>query len=324
MSEVKSSDKNKKKRGLVWWAGLLILILAVPAAYKFSFVQINVKNDARGFDGDVSKSFFVEGESSEPFFSLEEQAELSLAVQKMAEKVGLNIIFYASRTPMSDYETEIFADTGYDEMCGADTDGLFYYLDMSGKPSAYDYLSTSGRAIIYYEKCREWIFNDMDNYLPASYQVAEDGYEPYRDNIKQAIYTLLDDIEVFANHYDKHYFFHSGKTGKFVYFSGDELYVTRSRPPIHKFCLIIAGLVFGFIVSTILDFCIRKKYRFIAPTDANIYISKKDSKFTRSEDKFIRERTIKTYRSSSSGSGRSGGGGGFSGGGTHGGGGHHR
>ena len=315
-------SRMKKKKGPAWWLGLAILIAAVFGAWHLSFVPINLTNDAKGFDGDSRKSLFLESDKENTFFSAAERMELTRAIQEMSRKLQMNIVVFASRISISDDETKGFVDESYDELFGADTDGVFYYLDMSGKRPAFDYLSTSGKAVVYYEEAREDIFSELDKYLPSSADAAQNGYEPYRENIKKAVHAFLNALDYHAEHCDSEgYYFQSPNTGKYVYFLDGTLYVTTSRPPRQKFYLMLFALLIGFIASKILDATVRRGYVFVDPVDADIYVSNENVEFTEATDTFVREHTARRSHSSSS---SGGGGGGRSSGGSHGGGGHHR
>ena len=320
MSTSDKSSKKKKDKG--WWLGLALFIAAVIGAWCFSKLQINVTNDAKGFDGDSVSSVFGESDVEDKFFSREELLTLSREVRKTSEKLGMHIMVYAGRIPMSDADVEDFADTCYDKLYGEDTDGIFYYLDMTGKRPAYDYISTSGKAVLFYQEKIDSIFAALDDYLPSSSAVELNGYAMYREEIKEAVLQFLKELEYYAESFDDYsYFYQSPDTGKFIYYYNDELYVTSSRPPKQKFHLLFGGLLLGFIVSFVITRTIKAKYRFIKTVNAGIYISKENSKLEM-KDNFIREYTTRHYNppsSSSSGGGRS-----HSSGGSHGGGGHHR
>ena len=318
------SEDKKSDNGIKWYiTGGILIAAAVIGAWFFSKVQINVVNDAKGFDGDSVKSVFCESDVQEKFFSDEEILELCREVRKTSEKIKLNIMIYAGRIPMSDSYVKEFADSCYDKTYGEDTDGLFYYLDMTGKKPAFDYISTSGRAVLYYEKAREDIFYELDNYLPSSSDVQMYGYERYRKDIKAAVLRFLECLEYFAENYkESSYYYKGAATGKYVFSVNGTLYVTASRPPIQKFYLMLAGLVFGVIVSLVVSYVIKAKYRFISPLSSDVYVPE-DGVALEQNDMFIREYTTKHYNPPASSSG-GGGGHGHSGGGTHGGGGHHR
>ncbi len=89
----------------------------------------------------------------------------------------------------------------------------------------------------------------------------------------------------------------------------------------------IASVIIGLITSLIIFFHTMSKYRSREKVDSRIYISNNLTRFTRSENIFIRTDTRKTRIDSGGGSGgghRSGGGSHHSHSGHHGGGGHHR
>ncbi|MBQ3670904.1 MAG: hypothetical protein II921_05440, partial [Treponema sp.] len=181
---------------------ILSVVAAIALAHLFSLIPFSVENDAKGFDGDTSKSGFVEmsptGNDVQLIFSETERAEIDGAVKKAAEKLQMNILVYASRSPLSDYDTEFFCDDNYDEMYGPDTDGIFYYMDLSGKSPAYDYLSTSGKAILAYQAAKDNIFYALDKYLPSSVDVQANGLEPYKEGIAGAVHEFLDQIDSYS------------------------------------------------------------------------------------------------------------------------------
>ncbi|MBQ9537910.1 MAG: hypothetical protein IJU95_01460 [Treponema sp.] len=321
-----SKDEEKSKDIKDRWLGILALVAAVFAAWFVANIQPKGANLAKSFDGNIERSAFYEENSGEPFFTQEEIAELTEAVRDLAERLHINIIVFAGRNPMSDYETEDFANRGYDELFGEYTDGVFYYMDMTGDSPAYDYLSTSGRAALYYEKAREQIFTGMDSYLPSSYSVRENGYEPYREDIKRGINFFLDQLRYYGETYSsKTFYMKSHNSDKYMYFCNGEFYVSASRPPAQKFYLILAGLGVGLIIALSISSSVKKHYRFIAPVSSSVYIPKNGIKIEK-QDILTGENTSKRYiPPASSSGGRSGGGhsGGYSGG-SHGGGGHHR
>ena len=52
---------------------------------------------------------------------------------------------------MSDQYEVQFCKDSYSERFGEDTDGVFLYIDMTGKKPAYDYMATAGKAILFYQ-----------------------------------------------------------------------------------------------------------------------------------------------------------------------------
>lgn len=324
-----TNKKEKKKKGFDFWIGLLVLIVAAIGAKHLSKIPINVTNLAVPFDNDLSKCTFSETATDEPFFSDEEVEWLTQAVRETAEKVQMNVIVQAARTPLDDYETIDYANYTYDSICGEHTDGIFFYLDMSGKTPAFDYISTSAKGVLCYNSnIIDLILDDVYEFLPTSSDVAENGYEPYRENIKKGIYAFLKGVENYGLFYagDEGSYVRSSNSDKYMYFLNDEFYVTTSRPPKQKFNLMLAGLIIGFIAALIFNSSIKRKYVFVSPENPQRYISDEDANLQMT-DTFLRENTTKRYNppssSSSSGSRSHGGGGGYHGG-SHGGGGRHR
>lgn len=324
-----TNKKEKKKKGFDFWIGLLVLIVAAIGAKHLSKIPINVTNLAVPFDNDLSKCTFSETATDDPFFSDEEVEWLTQAVRETAEKIQMNVIVQAARTPLDDYETIDYANYTYDSICGEHTDGIFFYLDMSGKTPAFDYISTSAKgALCYSSGIIDLILDDIYEFLPTSSEVAENGYEPYRENIEKGIFAFLNGVERYASTYgrDESYYIKSSNSDKYMYINNGEFYVTTSRPPKQKFNLMLSGLIIGFIVALIFNSSIKRKYVFVSPENPQRYISDEDANLQMT-DTFLRENTTKRYNppssSSSSGSRSHGGGGGYHGG-SHGGGGRHR
>lgn len=307
---------------------ILLIAVAIVLAFFFSKIPVSIENDAKGFDGDISKSGFIEAflsdnEQSPLLFSQEEASAIDRAVKEAAKKLQMNIFVYASRSQISDADTEMVSDESYDELFGPDTDGVFYYMDLSGKTPAYDYISTSGKAILAYQNNIDSIFYELDNYLPSSKEVQENGLEPYKDGIMDAIGAFLSEIESYsheASPSNEAKVFHSSRTGKYVYYRDGTLFVTTKRPPMHRAVFFFICEILGLIAAWIFTSSVRRKYFFVSKPNSRTYMKDNETRFYDQKDTFIREHTSRTSVSSSSGGGghRSGGGG------THGGGGHHR
>ena len=125
------------------------------------------ENDYAGWNGNWQESVLFDDKE---LFTEPQRQELDEMIQQKAKELEMNILIYVNGTYRTDSATKSFCDDTYDQWFGNDTDGLMYYLDLSGKVPAYDYISTAGKAILMYEKNRESIFNHMDYYLPSSGQ----------------------------------------------------------------------------------------------------------------------------------------------------------
>lgn len=252
--------------------------------------------------------------------------ELDAKIKEEAEKLDLNLIVFLSGNYRYETAVEIFADDSYDEIFGENTDGIFYYLDLSGGSPANDWISTSGRAVLDYEKSIESISSTLDHYLPSSDSTI------YPEDITEAIQAYLNCLEryrddkhsVFEYHYDE-----GNAEHPYTYYDLNGNIQTSKKKPIGVYVMpFIASVIIGLITSLIIFFHTMSKYRSREKVDSRIYISNNLTRFTRSENIFIRTDTRKTRIDSGGGSGgghRSGGGGSHhSHSGHHGGGGHHR
>ncbi|MDE6780813.1 MAG: hypothetical protein K2J40_05065, partial [Ruminococcus sp.] len=241
--------------------------------------------------------------------------------QKTSEELEMNIFIYVAGTSdsyRSYYDIEVFADDFYDEIYGEDTDGILYYMDLSGRSPAYDYISTSGKAVLLYQSCIDNIFTRLDKYLPPS------GQTVYPENVENTVKEFLSAIKTYskiapgstAYYYDK-------SSGKYMFMKNGEFVVSKHKPMIYNIILLFACMVFGLLVAVIVYFVTKSRYRFKKSQNSVVYVQNDKTVFHRSTDTFIRTYTTKHKIETSSGGGRSGGGG-HSHSGGHGGGGHHR
>lgn len=299
------------KKALSALSAIVIMFSMLPVLGVNAFA---VKNYAQGFDGDSGNSRLVDNAN---IFSAENEASLTEEIQKYSAELEMNIYIYVSGTYRTDSQTEIFADDTYDETFGEDTDGVFYYLDLSGKQPAYDYISTSGKAVLIYEDVRESIFSYLDNYLPAS------GEAIYEDDIYDAVSGFLSCLNTYSSHDSTALeYYHDKSSGKYFYYKGGELVVSRSKPLAIWLNIALVSVLIGAVIALISYFITKSRYKFKASTNPDVYISRNESVFTNKSDVLIR--TYVTKHKIESSSGGSHGGGGHSHSGGHGGGGHHR
>ena len=275
-------------------------------------------NYAKGYAGDKSLTGLYDKYG---LFDSEEYKEIDEMIDAYSELLEMNIVVFLPDSLYinnSDYETEIFADDTYDEIFGEDTDGVFYYIDISGKSPAYDYLSTSGKAVLWYQdKIDDRTFEGfMIPRLPAS------GEEIKAEQIHEAIAAFCDflmnqknESKSFSRHYK------DSSSGKVFYYKNGELYITKGNAPSTVIFITFVSFLIGIVISLITKACIKSHYKFKASTSPDVYVSKQKSQFSVQTDTFLRTHTTRTKIESSS---SRGGGGGHSHSGGHGGGGYHR
>lgn len=280
------------------------------------------ENDYAGWNGNWQISCLIENrdENDEPFFTNQQRKELDEKISQKAKELEMNILICIGRKYISDSNTKEFCDDTYDELFGNDTDGLMYYLDLSGKTPAYDYISTSGKAILLYEENKELIFNHMDNYLPAS------GQEIKQEQIYDAVGEFLSQLSVYAKSTTSGTsYYHDKNKGTYIYYKNGELYITHKKPLIIWVRIWVVSIMIGLLTALITFLVSKGKYTFKAKTNPSIYLSKDAVNFTQRNDHHIRTYQSRSrISSSSSGGGHRSGGGGHHSGGSHGGGGHHR
>lgn len=295
----------------------------IPTALQMSDTKDSVKSETKKDNYhntapiDVSESGIFDGYD---FFDDTEEQELTQLIQSKAEQLDMNIYVFiagSGQRRKSDYDTECFADDTYDELYGEDSDGVFYFMDFSGRKPAYDYISTSGKAVLAYQLRIQNIFSQLNKVLPSSDKT---DFKPYKDNIHQAVEIFLEQLERYEGHRDNYYYDKS--SGKYFYYKNDKLLIT-TKPPLSRRMLALGyAIPAGLLTTIIFYFVTKSRYKFKKSENPVTYVSHEKTVFTVKNDVYIRTHTTKTRIESSSSSG--GGGGGHSHSGGHGGGGSHR
>ncbi|MDE6036048.1 MAG: hypothetical protein K2G36_09095 [Ruminococcus sp.] len=295
----------------------IILVIAVIAIF---IIQSSAKTDiSKGFDGNYLNSTFIDNTGL-----VENPDELTTLVQQTAQQLEMNICIYSAGQEdsyRSDSGIKNFADTSYDDTFGEDTDGVFYYMDVSGKSPACDHISTSGKAILMYQDNIDGIFTRLDNYLPAS-------TEPVTaEHIENAVKCFLSALEDYSTYKSTFEYYYDSTSGKYMFMKNGEVVVSADKPPVYNMFFMLICLAIGAGIALITYFVIASNYKFKKSQNAVIYARNGNTVFRRKSDDFIRTYTTKHKIETSSGSssGRSGGGGSHhSSSGGHGGGSHHR
>ncbi|MCM1132021.1 MAG: hypothetical protein NC340_00960 [Ruminococcus flavefaciens] len=257
------------------------------------------------------------------FFGEDELDGLEMLIQQKADKLDMNIFVFIAGSECSgysDYKTECFSDDTYDELYGEDTDGVFYFVDLSTKKPAYDYISTSGKAVLMYQKHIQSIHNVCQSLLPPS---SAADYSIYREDVANAVSQFLTQLDYYYNE-NLHGYYHDESSDKYFYYKGSNLVISYSPPLSVRMRPLIFALPIGIISAIIFYFAMKNKYKFKASVNPVAYVSHEETQFTRKDDRFIRTYTTKEKIESNSESGHSSGGGGHSHSGGHGGGGSHR
>ena len=295
---------------------IAVNIFLVALMIVILYFQSSAKTDiAKGFDGQSSNSNFVDNADI-----IENSDDITELIQQTSEELQMNIYVYiagSSDYNKSDYEIETFADSYYDEIFGEETDGVFYYIDLSGRSPAYDYISTSGKAVLLYQKNIDNIFSQLDNYLPAS------GQTVYSEDIENAIEEFLNLLKRYSNKIPSSMeYYYDESSGKYMFMKNGEFLVSRNKPITYNLFFMGICIIIGLVTTVIVYFVTKHRYKFKKSQNSMVYVKNEKTVFNKNIDMFIRTYTTKHKIETSSSSG-SRGGGGHSGGG-HGGGGHHR
>lgn len=261
-------------------------------------------------------------------FKDNELEELNNLIEQTAKEIDMYIAVYISKTDLDDLETERFSEQCYEDMFGENTDGIFFYMDLSGGRPAYDYISTSGMGALVYTDYRndgennviDKIFDRIYNYMPSSEEIIESA------DIKLAIEEFCRQLEIYADKGTKSFYYsYDSADGKYIYESGGKAVVSSHKPLFIMLKYFPIGIACGIITAIIMFFVIKSTYKFKKSCDSSVYVERNETNFTVRDDRFIRQYTTKTKIESSSSSGGSHhSGGGSRGGGSHGGGGRHR
>lgn len=298
-----------------------LITAAVSCMIVMSVGMINVSaasdNSAIGFDGDTSMCLVYDekGVFDNDPDTLDELNEL---VRDTAEELDLYIAIHLSSAPLSESAVQRLSDEAYEELFGADSDGIFYYMDLSEQYSAYDYISTSGKGMLLYDDHIDDMFDNIFRYLPSS------GETIRADDIESGIRQICRELKTYDKVPGFFSYEHDTYNGKYIYYRDGKTVITSSKP---AWLFILNGLLFGtpagIIVGLMVYFITKRHYKFKESCNPQVYVSHEKTNFTQREDRFIRTYTTKTkIESSSSSGGRHSGGSHRSG--SHGGGGRHR
>ncbi len=301
----------------------LIIVITVLAIFPFTVTTaFAAKNFHNTNPIDPEKSGISDNYG---LFGENDIDTLNKLIQEKADKLDMNILVFVAGNECKNFldsDTESFSADKYDETYGIDTDGVFYFMDLSGKQPAYDYISTSGKAVLVYQNHIQSIHRACQALLPPS---SVTDYSVYKEDIAQAIETFLEQLDKFYREKQAGYYYDK-YSDKYFYYKGSEL-VISNRPPLYMQMIpLIFALPIGIISAIIFYFVNKSKYKFKSSVNPVTYVSHDETQFIHKDDRFIRTYTTKTKieTNNSSGSSHSSGGGGNSHGGGHGGGGSHR
>lgn len=269
------------------------------------------KNLAEGYSGSSAASGVIDENG---IFDEDPAAlrELDQLVKDTADELDMNILIYLpdeSKRYYSDDAVRDFTANEYNRNFGEFTDGLLYYIDISGKSPACDDIAKSGKAsLIYTDSVCQSIFYSLDEYLPPS------SGPVYPDQISNAITHFCPFLVSYYDEPDRSEQFHddTANVPTYTYTKNGKLYITKSKPPMKKLFICIFAELTGGLVALIIYLASRSRYKFKSKTNPGIYLANSDVRFTENSDVLIRSYITKHRIQSSSGGGgyRGGGGGG--------------
>ncbi len=255
--------------------------------------------------------------------SASEYDECLAKLQEAADETGMNVAMVLGSQMRSDYTIQSLADASYDQLFGPNTDGLLYYMDLSGQTSPYDYISTCGMGQMYYTNDTRSdrinaIFDAVFPYLyPSGSEDVVGAIGEFAEQVTLYYYAgVPDNYYVYDDVYNEYYYVKDGK-----------LAASSRRPYINMESMLAitgGGFVIGLIAALITFFAVKTHYKFKSALAPTAYVNRKNLTFHNQYDRFVRQYTSRVKIESSSGGGGGGGGGGGSSSGGHGGGGRHR
>lgn len=267
-------------------------------------------------DDDISKSGIIDEHG---LFANDQSLMWSLTdeIQECARKNNMNILVFLPDSSKSYYSDDMVCDfttNEYNSVFGENTDGVLYYLDISGKRPASDDIATSARAnLIFTDSICDSIFSLLDSYLPSS--SSSEPLDPKQ--IGEAISKFCYYVDYYNTSNPRTSYFHESTATPpvYVYMKNGETFVTKSAPPSKKWPVLIISELIGALVTLIIYLVSKHNYKFKSKTNPRIYLAGDAINLTQNADIFQGTHTTKTRIESSSGGSR--------GGGFHGGGGHH-
>ena len=249
-----------------------------------------------------------------------ELTRLEENVRECAAEIRMNVLIYlpgSGRKSYSDYAVRSFTETEYNAHFGEFTDGLLYYIDISGKSPACDDIAKSAKAnLVFTDSVCDSIFNALDRYLPSSY--SNDPIDPGR--IAEAINVFCELLKTKNSEGTRESYYYDGESYEpnYTYVLGGRTYVTESIPPSVRLVKLVISELIGAVTALLIFLISKRNYKFKSKTNPRIYLPNESVNFTDKSDVFQGTHTTRTKIESSSGGygggGRSGGGGGSHGG----------
>lgn len=265
----------------------ITLIFMIPVASPSEF-SASADSVVSGFIDDAD------------IFSDDEEEVLNKFIDETSEKLDLNIIICAagSRLSASDYQKEAFSESSYNDMFGKNTDGVFYFMDLTGDSPAYDFIFISGKAVAFYEKNIDRMFDEIFAYMPPS---SVSDYSYHTDELINAALTFLKELEKYDRS-DDVVSYYDDVTNEYYKYKNGKTVIKKGPPPSRRLFPLVYALPIGFVVALVYYCSTKSKYKFKFSANPRVYVANNESSFSRRADNFIRTYTTKTKIETSSGS----------------------
>ncbi len=275
--------KKLLNSALIFITLLFIIPIAVPSEFSAGAVSV-----ASEFIDDAD------------IFSDDEEEVLNKFIDETSEKLDLNIIICAagSRLSSSDAQKEEFSESSYNDMFGKNTDGVFYFMDLTGDSPAYDFIFTSGKAVPFYEPNMDRMFDNIFAHMPSS---SVSDYSYYTDDLINVALTFLKELEKYDRS-DDVVSYYDDVTNEYYKYKNGKTVIKKGPPPSRRLFPLVYALPIGFVGALVYYCSTKSKYKFKFSANPRVYVANNESSFSRRADNFIRTYTTKTKIETSSGS----------------------
>lgn len=265
----------------------LAMLLCCPLAASASFAEVRIYDEGNKLS----------------------QAELDDCTNRLkqaADRTGMNIGIVLGVQNRSEYTITALADSTYDQMFGAGTDGLLYYMDLKGHSPAIDHITTSGMGHFYYTNSERndrvgMIFDTLDAYLkPAG-----------SEDVWGALMQFADEVEMYYEAgVPERYYYYDDLDGRYYYLSANGRITSSYGRPYKDWggvlLMTFGAFGMGIVAAVVVYFVTLSRYKFKYSLSPTTYVNKKNVVYNAQHDHFVRSSTSKVaINSGSSGGGGS-------------------
>lgn len=271
----------------------------------------------------LSKSVYFKDASGT--FNEAQVSSITQMLERTSDEIGFNIGILCGNKNISDSSTERLTQAGVKRIFDVTSTDVyngtvFLYIDLDGKSSPYDNMSSYHEAYLYYTDSAYGdrmldILHKMQKHFPKS------GEPIVSTDIYNGIEEYCNQLKYYKNlGPDTNAFYEDDINGGYVSYKNGQFEKTNMKPYKQWYIGLLIGIAVGGIVAACISLGVKKHYKFKSSTSASVYTSKNKIYMRETQDIFIGKSVSKVRIESRSGGGHGGGGfgGGFGGGGSSG------